>query len=70
VNRDVLRWVKQWDYCVFGKEPPVDWMKEKMMRQNAASATSASDKNFNNFGNGRFDQPQVFYTFRTTPIEC
>ncbi|KAI8577410.1 hypothetical protein K450DRAFT_252301 [Umbelopsis ramanniana AG] len=58
VNRDVLRWVKQWDYCVFGKEPPVDWLKEKMMKQNAANAMSANDKGFNNFGNNRFDQPQ------------
>ncbi|KAH8554492.1 P-loop containing nucleoside triphosphate hydrolase protein [Umbelopsis sp. PMI_123] len=55
VNRDVLRWVKQWDYCVFGKEPPVDWMKEKMMRQ---TPTMANDKSFNKFGNNRFDQPQ------------
>jgi len=56
--------VKQWDFCVFGKEPPVDWFKEKMMRQNAANAANANDKNFNKFGNNRFEQPQVLHPFR------
>ncbi|KAG0169481.1 hypothetical protein DFQ30_003575 [Apophysomyces sp. BC1015] len=33
VNRDVLRWVKQWDYCVFGKLPPQESQREKALRQ-------------------------------------
>ncbi|KAJ2962123.1 hypothetical protein NQZ79_g2691 [Umbelopsis isabellina] len=53
VNRDVLRWVKQWDYCVFGKEPPTDWLKEKMMRQNVDIKQDSTSGKFNNY---RFDQ--------------
>ncbi|KAF7726259.1 hypothetical protein EC973_008969 [Apophysomyces ossiformis] len=33
VNRDVLKWVKQWDYCVFGKLPPQESQREKAFRQ-------------------------------------
>ncbi|KAI9484496.1 hypothetical protein BDB00DRAFT_792827 [Zychaea mexicana] len=32
VNRDVLKWVKQWDYCVFGKAPPSETQREKIMK--------------------------------------
>jgi chromosome transmission fidelity protein 18 len=33
LNRDVLRWVKQWDHCVFGKKPNEESQRDKVMRQ-------------------------------------
>jgi hypothetical protein len=33
LNRDVLRWVKQWDYCVFKKRPSEETQRDKVMRQ-------------------------------------
>ncbi|KAI8369318.1 P-loop containing nucleoside triphosphate hydrolase protein [Radiomyces spectabilis] len=33
VNREVLRWVKQWDYCVFGKLPAQETQRDKAMKQ-------------------------------------
>lgn len=41
---------------MFGKEPPVDWMKEKMMRQNG---NWNKNQAVNNFSNNRFEQQQV-----------
>lgn len=31
--REVLKWVKQWDYCVFRKLPPQETQRDKAMRQ-------------------------------------
>lgn len=33
LNRDVLRWVKQWDYCVFKKKPEQESQRDQQMRQ-------------------------------------
>ncbi|GAA5794914.1 hypothetical protein HPULCUR_000262 [Helicostylum pulchrum] len=33
LNRDVLRWVKQWDFCVFKKKPSQETQRDKVMRQ-------------------------------------
>ncbi|KAI9486107.1 MAG: P-loop containing nucleoside triphosphate hydrolase protein [Benjaminiella poitrasii] len=33
LNRDVLRWVKQWDYCVFKKKPREESQRDQQMRQ-------------------------------------
>ncbi|PHZ17356.1 P-loop containing nucleoside triphosphate hydrolase protein [Rhizopus microsporus ATCC 52813] len=27
--REVLRWIKQWDFCVFGKQPPQETQRDK-----------------------------------------
>lgn len=32
VNRDVLRWVKQWDYCVFKKSVQKESQRDKQLR--------------------------------------
>jgi chromosome transmission fidelity protein 18 len=37
VNRDALRWVKQWDYCVFGKKPQHESQRDKALRQYKAT---------------------------------
>ncbi|CEP12140.1 hypothetical protein [Parasitella parasitica] len=33
INRDVLRWVKQWDYCVFKKSVKKESQRDKQLRQ-------------------------------------
>ncbi|ORX43578.1 P-loop containing nucleoside triphosphate hydrolase protein [Hesseltinella vesiculosa] len=33
VNREALAWVKQWDYCVFGRRPQVESQRDKALRQ-------------------------------------
>lgn len=33
LNRNVLRWVKQWDYCVFKKKHQEESQRDKVMRQ-------------------------------------
>lgn len=33
LNRDVLRWVKQWDFCVFKKKPLGESQRDTVMRQ-------------------------------------
>ncbi|KAI7903695.1 uncharacterized protein BX663DRAFT_551381 [Cokeromyces recurvatus] len=33
LNRDVLRWVKQWDYCVFKKKPREESQRDQQMKQ-------------------------------------
>lgn len=33
LNRDVLRWVKQWDFCVFKRKPSQETQRDKVMRQ-------------------------------------
>ncbi|CAO3645970.1 unnamed protein product [Cunninghamella echinulata] len=48
VNRDVLRWVKQWDYCVFGKKPQVETERDKAIKQYKATFGSAG-KHFDNY---------------------
>ncbi|CAO3593498.1 unnamed protein product [Absidia cylindrospora] len=37
VNREALRWVKQWDYCVFGKKPLDESRRDKALRQYKAT---------------------------------
>ncbi|KAI8332374.1 hypothetical protein BC941DRAFT_436468 [Chlamydoabsidia padenii] len=37
VNREALRWVKQWDYCVFGKKPQHETQRDKALRQYKAT---------------------------------
>lgn len=32
INRDVLRWVKQWDYCVFKKSAQKESQRDKQLR--------------------------------------
>ena len=32
MNRDVLKWVKQWDYCVFGIVPPSETQRDKIIK--------------------------------------
>lgn len=44
LNRDVLRWVKQWDYCVFKKKPSAETQRDKVMRQ--YRSTFGKDPNF------------------------
>lgn len=46
VNRDVLRWIKEWDYCVFGKKPTAESERERAMRQykNVFGNSAASRK--------------------------
>lgn len=33
LNREVLRWVKQWDYCVFKTKNAQESQRDKQMRQ-------------------------------------
>lgn len=33
LNRDVLRWVKQWDFCVFKKKPSEESQRDKVLKQ-------------------------------------
>jgi hypothetical protein len=33
LNRNVLRWVKQWDFCVFKKKRSEESQRDKVMRQ-------------------------------------
>ncbi|KAI8975765.1 hypothetical protein BDF20DRAFT_914624 [Mycotypha africana] len=33
VNRDVLKWLKQWDYCVFKRKPRQETERDKQLRQ-------------------------------------
>jgi chromosome transmission fidelity protein 18 len=33
LNREVLRWVKQWDFCVFKKEVPKESQRDKHLKQ-------------------------------------
>ncbi|ORY99715.1 hypothetical protein BCR42DRAFT_430045 [Absidia repens] len=41
VNREALRWVKQWDYCVFGKKPQDESRRDKALRQYKATFGSS-----------------------------
>ncbi|KAG2212269.1 hypothetical protein INT47_001628, partial [Mucor saturninus] len=33
INREVLKWVKQWDYCVFKRKSAQETQRDKVMRQ-------------------------------------
>lgn len=43
--REVLRWVKQWDFCVFGKQPPQETQRDKVMRELRDTLNSNSNNN-------------------------
>lgn len=44
LNRDVLRWVKQWDFCVFKRKPSAETQRDKVLRQ--YRNTFGKDPNF------------------------
>ncbi|CAO3669965.1 unnamed protein product [Rhizopus microsporus] len=47
--REVLRWVKQWDFCVFGKQPPQETQRDKVMRELRDTLNSNNNNNNNRY---------------------
>ncbi|KAG2224906.1 hypothetical protein INT45_010855 [Circinella minor] len=54
VNRDVLKWVKQWDYCVFGITPPSETQRDKIIK----SYRSTFGGNANGFKENKPEKPK------------
>ncbi|KAI8089045.1 uncharacterized protein BX664DRAFT_126288 [Halteromyces radiatus] len=56
VNREALRWVKQWDYCVFQKKPQDESQRDKVMRQYKATFGSAMTDPYEKKKNKEMDE--------------
>ncbi|CDH60364.1 p-loop containing nucleoside triphosphatehydrolase protein [Lichtheimia corymbifera JMRC:FSU:9682] len=48
VNREVLRWVKEWDYCVFGKLPSSESQRKALRNYKSTFGSGLAGKNADN----------------------
>lgn len=48
VNREVLRWVKEWDYCVFGKLPSSENQRKAFRNYKSTFGSSLAGKETDN----------------------
>ncbi|KAI8064610.1 P-loop containing nucleoside triphosphate hydrolase protein [Gongronella butleri] len=55
VNRDALGWVKQWDYCVFGRRPQGETQRDKALREYKSTFGKNANEDKNNFKAKRQD---------------